>query len=401
MAKEIWLHIIGLGEDGLDGLPKAARGALDKAEIIVGGKRHHDLTKSIAGERLHWPSPFDAMVETLQSHKGKQVVVLVTGDPLWYSAGEKLFHTFPFDEIAFYPQISSFQWAALRMGWPLQSVQTLTVHGRATAQIVLHIAPHAQLLILTKDHTSPKDVAALLSDRGYGASELTVLASLGGPDEQRFDGLAENWAHDVPDFHVLAVRCIAGPKAQVLPRTGLPDDCFTHDGKITKRVVRAITLAKLVPHVDALLWDIGAGSGSIGIEWMRAAMGAKAIGIEHNPKRRAMAEINAMQLGVPDLVLRDGLAPDILHDLDAPDAVFFGGGISREAINIAIEKLKPHGRLVANAVTLESEAVLLATFAEFGGEMQRISVDTADKVGPFHGWRPSMPVTQWSWTKTL
>jgi precorrin-6Y C5,15-methyltransferase (decarboxylating) len=285
------------------------------------------------------------------------------------------------------------------MGWSLADCETLTIHGRPPENILPFVAPCARLLLLTKDGTSPDFVAALLKARGYGGSAMTVLGALGGPDESRIDGTAEAWPGGAPDFHVLAVECLAGPGAEVLPRTGLPDACFIHDGKLTKQTVRAVTLAKLAPHRGAVLWDVGAGSGAVGIEWMRAAHDAQAIGIEPRDDRRAVAAQNALALGAPRLKLIAGSAPDVFTALPVPNAVFFGGGISTEALDAAMAALAPLGRLVANAVTLESEAVLLAAFARHKGGLQRISVETAEPVGPFHGWRPSMPVTQWHWVK--
>ena len=396
---EPWLHIVGIGEDGMDGLSPDARRVVEDAEVIIGGDRHHRLSDAVTAERLAWPSPFDAMIGTIRALKGRRVVVLVTGDPLWYSVGARILRAIPAEEIVFHPQLSAFQWAAARMGWSLADVETLTVHGRPAEQVIPWFHPGARLLLLTKDRTSPSTVGNLLTERGYGASPMTVLAALGGPDERRLAMTAETAHDNVPDFHVLAAECVAGPYAQVLPRTGLPDDAFTHDGKITKRTVRALALAKLVPLRGQLLWDIGAGCGSVGIEWMRGAPEARAIGIEPQEKRRAMAQENALKLGAPRLQLVDGTVPECLGDLPAPDAVFIGGGISTETIEASLAALKPLGRLVAHAVTLESEAVLLQAFARHGGELQRISVDTADPVGPYHGWRPSMPVVQWSWEK--
>jgi precorrin-6B C5,15-methyltransferase / cobalt-precorrin-6B C5,C15-methyltransferase len=399
-TENTWLHIVGIGEDGMDGLLPATRTIVETAEVIIGGDRHHALAANTHAERISWPSPFDVLIETIKAQKGRRVVVLVTGDPLWYSAGARIAREIPANEITFHPQLSAFQWAAARMGWSLADCETLTIHGRTETQIVASFAPCARLIILTKDKTSPAAVAKLLCERGYGPSQMTVLAALGGPKEQRFDGVAESWVHNVPDFHTLAVECLAGPNAQILPRTGLPDSCFIHDGKLTKRAVRAVTLAKLAPHREAILWDVGAGSGAIGIEWMRAAPDAMAYGLEPRAERRAVAAQNALVLGAPKLKLIDAVAPDGFAQLPTPNAVFFGGGISIESIELAMAALAPLGRLVANAVTLESEAVLLATFAKHKGSLQRISVETADPVGPFHGWRPSMPVTQWHWIKT-
>ncbi|MCI5076257.1 precorrin-6y C5,15-methyltransferase (decarboxylating) subunit CbiE [Oricola sp.] len=396
---ERWLHIVGIGEDGMDGLSAEARRLVEQAEVIVGGDRHHSLAPNVTAERIAWPSPFDAMIDKIMAQRGRRVVVLVTGDPLWFSVGAKILKGIPAEEITFHPQLSAFQFASCRMGWSLADVETLTVHGRAAEQIIPWFLPGARLLLLTKDATSPATVARLLAERGYGPSKLTVLAALGGPDEARFDGVAESWDLDVPDFHVLAVECVAGADAEIHPRTGLPDDAFVHDGKITKRAPRALALAKLVPVRDGILWDVGCGCGSVAVEWMRAGPEARAIGIEPQEKRRAMAEENALKLGAPKLRLVDGVAPDALEGLPQPDAVFIGGGISDETIGYCLDALKPQGRLVAHAVTLESEAVLIAAFNAHGGELQRIAVETVQPVGPFHGWKPSMTVTQWAWVK--
>lgn len=394
-----WLHIVGIGEDGMDGLSPATRTIVETSDVIVGGERHHELTATVKTQRIFWPSPFDALIETIKAQIGRRVVVLVTGDPLWYSAGARIAREIPAADIMFHPQLSAYQWAAARLGWSLADCETLTIHGRTAEQIVPFFAPCSRLLILTKDKSSPFEVAKFLVERGYGQSQMTVLAALGGPNERRFDGVAESWNQVVPDFHTLAVECLAGPDAQILPLTGLSDDCFLHDGKLTKQAVRAVTLAKLSAHRGAVLWDVGAGSGAIGIEWMRAAPEALAYGLEPRAERRAVAAQNALKLGVPRLTLIDGNAPAAFANLPTPNAVFFGGGISESAIEMAMEALAPLGRMVANAVTLESEAVLLSMFAKHRGTLQRISVETADPVGPFYGWRPSMPVMQWHWIK--
>lgn len=394
-----WLNVVGIGEDGMDGLSSAARALINNAEIIVGGDRHHGLAGHISAERVAWPSPFDAMIGMIKSLRGKRLVVLVTGDPLWYSVGARLLKEIPTDEIVFHPQLSAFQWAACRMGWSLADVDTLTVHGRSVAQIIPYISPGARLLVLTKDCTSPAAIAALLMARGYRRSTLTVLAAMGGAREQRIEMHASAAHDDVPDFHTLAIECIADKDAVILPRTGLPDGAFTHDGKMTKRVPRTLALAKLVPLRGQLLWDVGCGCGSIAVEWMRGASEARAIGIDPQEKRRVMASHNAVALGVPKLALVDGRAPDGLAGLEAPDAVFIGGGLSDRTVDHCVAALKPLGRLVAHAVTLESEAVLLAAYGRHGGELQRIAVETAAPVGPFSGWKPSMTVTQWAWQK--
>ena len=394
-----WLTIIGIGEDGVDGLSPAARALVETAEIIIGGDRHQNLIVSSQAERVVWPSPFDAMIETIKSHKGKRVIILVTGDPLWYSVGARIGRDIDPAEIEYHPQLSAFQLAASRLGWSLADVETLTVHGRSVEQIVPYFMPGGRLLILTKDKTSPPAIAHLLNSAGYGPSKMTVLAAMGGKSEARYDGVAESWSAEVPDFHLLAVTCIAGPDAQILPRTGLPDDAFIHDGKLTKRGARALALSKLVPMRGQLLWDVGCGCGSIAIEWMRGAPEAQAIGLDHNAERRSMAAKNALALGVPKLQLMDLEAPQGFEGLPQPDAVFIGGGLSKSTVEEAIAKLKPHGRLVAHAVTLQSETVLLEAYRTHAGELQRIAVESAAPVGPYDGWKPSMTVTQWAWRK--
>lgn len=395
-----WLHIVGLGEDGMSGLSSAAMVLVQSAEVILGADRHHELTLEATAERLTWPSPFDAMVDVIRQHAGRRVVVLVTGDPLWFSAGQRLGAAFAPDEVVYHPQVSAFQWAAARMGWPLADIDALTVHGRKPERIIPFLMSGARLLILARDGSTPAEICRILLEHGYGRSKLTALAHLGGPQEARFDGMAADWRHEVPDFHTLAVECVADAGMAVLSRApGLPDDAFSHDGKLTKREVRAATLAKLCPARNALLWDVGLGCGSVAIEWMRAAPGARAIGIEPRQDRRAMAAVNALTLGVPDLVIIEGAAPDALDGLAAPDAVFIGGGLSAPVFEKCWTALKPHGRLVVNTVTLESEAVVLSLFDKHGGELSRLAVNRAAPVGRLHGWHPLMPVLQWNLNK--
>jgi len=395
-----WLHIVGIGEDGFDGLTPATRAVVEAAEVIIGGERHHALAQNITAERLAWPSPFNAMIETIEGLRGKRAVVLVTGDPLWFSVGARIGRAMDPSEIVYHPQLSAFQLAAARMGWSLADVETLTVHGRPVEQMIAFIQPDVRLLVLTTGAQTPAQIAQFLAERGFGKSKMTVLAAMGGKDELRFDGTAEAWDHEVPAFNTLAVECIAAPDAALLPRVpGLADALFQSDGTMTKQEIRAATLAKLMPMRGALLWDIGCGSGSVAIEWMRAARYARAIGIEPRADRRAMAGANAMALGAPKLELVEGFVPDALGGLPAPDAIFIGGGLSRATFDAAWAALRPLGRLVANAVTLESEAELMALHAEFGGELVRISVCRAEPVGRLTGWRPAMPVTQWSLVK--
>ena len=400
MSVDPWLHIVGIGEDGLDGLLPATRAVVEAAEVIVGAERHHELAQGVGAERIAWPSPFDALIDTLNGLRGRRVVVLATGDPLWFSVGARIGREINPTEITYHPQLSAFQLAAARMGWSLADVETLTVHGRPVEQMIAFIQPDARLLILTTGSETPGQIAAFLTERGFGRSTMTVLAHMGGESEARFDGLAEGWDHEVPAFNTLAVECIAAPDAALMPRVpGLSDDLFRHDGTMTKQEVRAATLAKLMPMRGALLWDIGTGCGSVAVEWMRAARYARAIGIEPRADRRALAAANALALGAPKLALVDGRVPEALDGLPAPDAVFIGGGLSRETFDAAWAALRPLGRMVCNAVTLESEVVLLALHKEFGGHLVKLSVNRAEPVGGLTGWRPLMPVIQWSLVK--
>ena len=395
-----WLHIIGIGEDGMAGLSAAARAQVENAEVIVGGDRHHALAANVSAQRVAWPSPFDAMISVIRGFKGRRVVVLVTGDPLWFSVGARISNPkyeshIPANEIVYHPQLSAFQWAAARMGWSLADVETLTAHGRPAEQVVPYFWPGARLLILTAGAQTPGEIAALLTTRGFGESRLTVLAALGGADETRIEGTATSWHAPSPAFHTLAVE-VAG-EGRRLPRIpGLPDDAFAHDGTMTKREMRALTLAKLMPARGERLWDIGCGCGSVSVEWMRAAPDAEATGIDNRADRLAFARENAVQLGVPRLKLIEGQVPEAMDGLPRPDAVFIGGGVSDAAVTRALDALASGGRLVANAVTLESETLLAQMQERHGGELVRVSTAHAEPVGPYRGWRTGMPVTQWS-----
>lgn len=390
-----WLHIIGLGEDGLDGVSSDARAALERVEVVIGGERHHHLTEGLSAERIVWPSPFSTLRDEIASFRPRQTAVLVTGDPTWFSAGGHLARMFPAEELAIHPQLSAFQWAAARMGWSLADVETLTIHGRPAEQFLPFAGDGQKLLLLTRDATSPATVAGLLTERGFGPSKLSVLGALGGDRETRIDGIAETWSAESPDFHTLAVEVVASDDARPLPRWGLPDEAFVNDGKMTKRELRVLTLAALAPRRAERLWDIGLGCGSVAVEWMRADKDMEAVGVEPDADRRAMAAENARILGTPRLKIVDGSAPDALAGLPRPDAVFIGGGLSPGVAEACLAALGRHGRLVVNSVTLESEAALSELHARHGGELIRVSVARADEIGVRRGWRPAMPVTQW------
>jgi len=397
-----WLSIVGIGEDGPNGLSPAARALVESAEVLVSARRHLDRLPAAANgqERLVWTSPLAEMTERVLAMRGRRVTVIATGDPMLYGIGATIAGRLPPEDVTVLPHPTSFSLAAARMMWPLQHATMLSVHGRPRERFALHIEPGARLLVLAHDGRTPIEIAAMLVDRGFGESRMTALAYMGGEKESRTEARAKEWTEEVPDLHVLAVECIAGEDARWFPRiAGLPDDAFEHDGKLTKREFRALALAKLMPHRGALLWDIGAGCGSIGVEWMRAAEGARAIALEPRADRRAFAATNAAALGVPDLDIRDQRAPEGLADLPDPDAIFIGGGLSEATLQITMERLKPGGRLVAHAVTLESEAALLSAYAKRGGELVRLAATHAAPLGELSGWRPAMPVTQWLWVK--
>lgn len=391
-----WLHVVGIGAEGMASLGPAARAAVEAAEVLVGAARHQALAPGGA-ERLCWPSPFEALVDDLRARRGRRVVVLATGDPLWFSVGARLGRAMGPGEIAYHPQVSAFQLAAARLGWSLADVETLSVHGRPVEQILPAVAPGARIIALSTGADTPAQVARLLVARGYGPSRLSALSDMGTAAERRIDGTAADWSGTVPDFNTLAVECVAGPDAQLAPRTaGLDDALFVHDGTMTKAEVRAVTLARLMPFPDALLWDVGAGCGSVAVEWMRAARGARAVAIEPREDRRALIAANAAALGVPRLRVIAGSAPEALADLPVPDAVFLGGGLSEAAADAALGALRAQGRLVANAVTVEREGLLAGLHARHGGSLTRIRIERAGPVGRLTGWRALMPVTQWS-----
>jgi precorrin-6Y C5,15-methyltransferase (decarboxylating) len=397
-----WLSIVGLGEDGLAGLSPAARGLVDAAEVLIGGERHLAMLPEDGRERLTWPSPLLALVDGILARRGQAVCVLATGDPLAYGIGSTLVGRVPIEEITIIPGASAFSLAAARLGWILAEVDCLTLHGRPLALLEPYIQPGAKLLLLSNGPETPAAVAARLLARGAGKSAMTALAHMGGSRESRISASAEDWGDpEVPALNTLAVDCRLDADAPLLPRVpGLPDEAFRNDGQLTKREQRAVTLAALAPVAGQLLWDVGAGCGSIAIEWMRAAPRARAIAVEHNKARIAMIAENAEALGAPQLQIVEGKAPPALEGLEPPEAVFLGGGLSTPGLMDACwAALKPGGRLVANAVTLEGEQVLTAWQSRAGGRLTRIAVARAEAVGPFRGWRPLMPVTQLSAVK--
>ncbi|MBO1906432.1 precorrin-6y C5,15-methyltransferase (decarboxylating) subunit CbiE [Microvirga sp. 3-52] len=398
-----WLTIIGIGEDGRAGLSPAALAALDQAEFVIGGARHLDLAAPLATQTLAWPSPFADGYAIILARRGQPTCLLATGDPFHYGVGAELARLIPAEEISCFPQASAFSLAAARLGWSLPDCDCVSLHGRALERIIPHLQPGARILALSWDGSTPRKLANLLQARGFGGSMITVCESMGGTRERISRAVAADFAMTgIDPLNTIAVEVVAGGNARVINLSpGLPDAFFQNDGQLTKAEIRALTLAALAPKVGELLWDIGAGAGSIGIEWCLRHPRNCGIGIEERPERAERARRNALELGATKLDIRIGRAPEALANLPAPDAVFIGGGASEVGVfDQAWAALKSGGRLVINGVTLETETLLGTLYGQYGGAMRRLAVSRLEPVGGMHGWRAAMPVTQWLVTKS-
>ena len=396
-----WLSIVGIGEDGTAGLSDVARRLVSSAELVLGGKRHLALAADlIKGRQVSWPSPISNVLSEIEKHRGRPVVVLASGDPFHYGAGDMLMRAFPVEETLCLPQPSSFSLAASRLGWSLQDLAPVSLHGRALENVVRYLQPGARILALSWDASTPAKLAQLLVERGLGGSTLTVLEQLGGPQERvRKTTAAAFDLTDVVALNVIALAVVASADARLVPlASGLDDSLFEHDGQLTKRDVRAVTLSSLAPRQGELLWDVGLGAGSIAIEWLLRHSAMRAIGIEEDAARAARAARNAAALGTPDLRIVEKAAPAAFEGLPAPDAIFVGGGLSDPGLlDAAWAALKPGGRIVANAVSLSSEARLIDCFQKHGGEITKLQVAKAGRAGKgeVFVWRHAAPVTQW------
>lgn len=397
-----WLSIVGLGEDGLDGLCPAARRLVAQASLVVGGRRHLRLAAVSQERGLAWPSPLEDALPLILARRGEPVCVLASGDPFFYGVGSLLMRAIGADEMTCLPAPSAFSLAAARLGWSLQDCALLSLHGRALEAAIPHLQPGARILALSWDGDTPGRLAQLLASRGMGRSKLTICEAMGGANERLRVTPADDFRlTDVAALNTIALEVEAAPGATVIARaSGLPDASFEHDGQITKREIRAMTLAALAPRHGELLWDIGAGCGSVAIEWMLCDPANHAIAIERRPDRAARIARNAAALGVPGLQIVTGAAPEALAALPRPAAIFVGGGASEAGLlDLAFEKLPPGGRLVANAVTLEGEGELAGACRRRGGDLVRAEIAHADPVGRFRAWRPGRPVVQWRTAK--
>lgn len=399
-----WLAVVGIGEDGRAGLSPAAAAVLDAAEVVYGGRRHLALAGPLTAETRPWPSPIGDAYPGILARRGRPTCLLATGDPFHFGIGAEIARLVPACEIRAFPQPSAFSLAAARLGWSLPETACLTLHGRDLFGIVPHLQPGARILALSWDGSTPAALAALLAERGLGRSRLTVLEAMGGPDERVRHAGADGFAlADIAALNTLAVEVEAAPGARIVPLSpGLDDAWFENDGQLTKAEIRAVTLAALRPRAGETLWDLGAGSGSISIEWCLRHPANRAVAVERRPDRAERIARNARALGVGarvQVVLGASLAS--LPTLPDPQAIFVGGGVAEPGLLAACRTaLPPEGRCVANAVTLEGEAALLAAFAEAGGALRRLSIAQASPVGGLTGWRPSMPITQWVWPRT-
>lgn len=385
------LHVVGIGADGWDALPAPTRDLVGSAEVVLGAPRQLGLLPEIAGqERVEWPSPLrERLPSVLAGLDGRApVVALASGDPLLAGIGTTLLELLGRESVVVVPAVSSVALACARMGWPAETVEVV----RDPGAVVRHLAPGRRILVLSQDRHTPAQLSRALTERGFGASRLTVLADLGGPEES-----VHPWSGDAPALHVLAIECAGGPAYGLL--AGLPDDAFEHDGQLTKRDLRAVALARLAPQPGHLLWDVGAGAGSVAIEWLRAHATCRAVAVERDPTRAARAHVNATRLGVPSLVVVTGSAPSALAGLSTPDAVFVGGGATSEVLDTCWSALPAGGRLVVHGVTVETEALLAGAYGERGGELTRIAIEHAAPLGGRTGWTPARTVTQWAVTK--
>ena len=402
--------VVGIGADGWPGLTSVAREAIDAAEVIFGSARQLALlSPDVEAEQVTWPRPMvPALAGLLDAQAGRRRVVLASGDPTFNGIATTIGRLLPDLPLTIVPHTSSVSLACARLGWAQQDVEVVSLLSGPVELVHPALQPGRQLLVLAASADTPAELAALLRRRGFGLTRLTALSDLGAEHEQRVEALAAEWpAEGWPDgtraaaLTVLAVDGLPGPDADRLSRVpGLPDTAYENDGQLTKRHVRAITLASLAPSPGELLWDVGGGAGSIGIEWMRHHPACRAITVERDSERSARIRRNAVALGVPGLEVITGSAPQALTGLPVPDAIFIGGGAGDEAlIAHCWQALPPGGRMVVNVTTLESEQIVLAARARHGGELARIEISRAAPIGRYTGWRPALPVTQWTATK--
>ncbi|GAA1129397.1 precorrin-6y C5,15-methyltransferase (decarboxylating) subunit CbiE [Nocardioides aquiterrae] len=394
--------VVGIGADGA--LAAEARRVVEHAGLVLGGRRQLDLLPDVPGQlRRAWPAPLRAgTADLLAQHGGLPVVALASGDPLLSGIATTLVDLLGAERVDVLPAVSSVALARAAMRWPAESHAVVSVVGRDVALVRRELAPGRRILVLSSDEHTPGRLVDVLVEAGYGSSTVTVLGDL-GTDRSRVHRLGpaasvREQELAVSRLNVVALEC-AGPHLGGWT-PGLPDTAFEHDGQLTKRDLRAAALARLAPVPGEHLWDVGAGAGSVGIEWMRAHATCTATAIEGDAQRAERIGRNASRLGVPGLQVVVGRAPQALAGLRAPDAVFVGGGATVDGVlDACLAALRPGGRLVVHGVTLETEQLLGRCHAEHGGELTRTSIETAAPIGSFTGWTPARAVTQWALTR--
>jgi precorrin-6Y C5,15-methyltransferase (decarboxylating) len=397
------VHVIGIGAEGWSELDDGTRSTVLNAAVVLGGRRHLDLLPAVEGQRREqWPSPLrEGLPPLLASIPDGEVVALASGDPLVSGVGTTLIDLIGRERVTVRPAVSSVALARAGMGWPAEGHAVVSVVGRDVSLVRRELAPGRRVLVLSSDEGTPRQVAAELAEAGYGESPMTVLGDLGSERESvhRFDSAALVPAEaSFPRLNIVAVECAGSAVGGWV--AGLPDDAFEHDGQLTKRDLRASALARLAPVPGEHLWDVGAGAGSIGIEWMRAHPTCTATAVEAAPERAARIGRNAKRLGVPGLQVVSGRAPEALAGLPRPAAIFVGGGATNPGvIESCLAALGGGGRLVVHGVTLETEQLLADRYRTHGGELTRLSVETAEPIGSFTGWTPARAVTQWAFTR--
>ncbi len=398
-ARPARVTVVGIGADGWAGLGEAARAAIRSADLLVGGERHLARVPDTGAERRPWPSPMAPMFDELEAVTGREVCVLASGDPMLHGVGATLARRLGRERLEVVPHPSAHAIACARLGWPEADAELVSAVARPVEVLASALQPGRRIVAYVSGTDGAASVARLATDRGYGPSRLVVLEELGGERERIVESTAADWG-DRPAavLHAVALECRAEPGAELLPRSpGLPDDAFESDGQLTKREVRAVSLAALAPVPGQLLWDVGAGSGSIAIEWMRTHPSCRAIAVEARADRAERIGRNALRLGVPGLEVVHGEAPAALERLAAPDAIFVGGGLTVEGLlDRCMGALRADGRIVANAVTLEGERVLHAAHHEHGGSLLRLEIARAEPLGGFTAGRAHRPVVQWS-----
>jgi precorrin-6Y C5,15-methyltransferase (decarboxylating) len=394
------IDVVGLSARGWGDLPDRLRTTIQGAEVLLGSPRLIDLIPPFpAQQRLAWPSPLrEGLPALLDEVAGRRVVALASGDPLVAGIGSTLVEMLGAADVRIHPAVSSVALARARMGWPEESAQLVRLRGGDLDTVRRFLFPGRRLIILSRDAESPGEIAQVVTNEGYGESTITVLGDLDTETETRTDMTAHDWTGPAPALNLICVACAGTPRGASLA-AGLPDDAFDHDGQLTKRDLRASALARLMPRPGELLWDVGAGAGSIAIEWLRSDPGCQAIAVEHNLDRVKRVRGNAEALGVPDLEVLHAEASAALTSLPRPHAVFVGGGATRETLEWSWSALRPGGRLVVHAVTQETEMIMVDCWKRHGGELCRLSVEHLEPIGRYHGWRPARAVVQWSVVK--